>query len=462
MYVAEGSISGSTGFNLPGGDVKFAVGGQYRYTWLETRYGPNSNIAQNPCRSRPITGNTNPAACSGGSAPNGAYAFLGTSRNSILQGGIYAVFGELQLPILDSLNAQLSARYEDYGGQTGSTFNPQARLRFQATPWLAFRGGIGTTFRGPTLSNLANDRVTALQLIGAAFKPVDVFGNPGLQPEKSTNYSGGVILSGGGFSATVDYYKYKLREAIISDPLSAMVSTLFPTAATNNCSTVPAAYLARFTFSGTGCVGGAANIARVRTILQNGPRQVNEGIDAVVNYRKSDFGNTDARLGIGGSVTYVIQNRIGDIVVEGVTVQRSFDGVGLLNYQSALYPVPEWKGQAFVDFGIGPVDMRFQGNYTGGLHDQRSGRIAGFNATGPFIPNADLGGITVTSGADIAKFVTADFNMQVKLPMNVVLTGTVTNIFDRDPPFAREDYNYEPFIGNPLGRTVKVGASVKF
>ncbi len=462
LFVAEGSVSGDTGFSLPGGSVKFALGGQYRYTWLETRYGPNSNIVQNPCRESPINGNTNPAACSGGSAPNGAYAFLGTGRNSILQGGIYAVFGELQLPILDSLNAQLSARYEDYGGATGSTFNPQGRIRFQATPWLAFRGGIGTTFRGPTLANIDPNRVTALQLIGAAFKPVDVFGNPGLQPEKSTNISGGIILSGGGFSATVDYYRYKLREAIISDPLSAMVATLYPSAATNNCATLPTAFVSRFTFQGTGCTGGAANISRVTTFLQNGPRQTNEGIDFVANYRAGDLFDRDIRLGVGGSATYVLQNRIGDITVAGVVVQRSYDGVGLLNYQQALYPVPEWKGQAYVDFGFGPIDMRLQGNYTGGLHDQRDGTIPGFNPTGPFVVNNDLGGVVLTQGADISKFVTADFNVQLRLPMNVVLTGTVTNIFDRDPPFAREDYNYEPFIGNPLGRTVKVGASIKF
>lgn len=466
LFVAEGSVSGGTGLNLPGGDVKFALGGQYRYTWLETTYGPNSNIVQNPCRDSPITGNTNPAACSGGSAPNGAYAFLGTGRNSVLHGGIYAVFGELQLPILDSLNAQLSARYENYGGLTGSTFNPQGRLRFQATPWLAFRGGIGTTFRGPTLANIDSGRVTALQLIGSAFKPVDVFGNPGLQPEKSTNYSGGIILNGGGFTATVDYYKYKLRQAIISDPLAAMVATLFPAAGGNLCGTP---FAARFTFgngvcgSGTGATPAAilaaniANISRVTTFLQNGPKQVNEGIDFVASYRDSHLGNSDARLGIGGSVTYVLQNSIGAVNVAGVTVQQAFDGVGLLNYQSALYPVPEWKGQAFVDFGIGPIDMRLQGNYTGKLHNQRYD-----TRTGPFAVNNDLGGISVLTGADIARFVTADFNMQVKLPMNVVLTGTVTNIFDRDPPFAREDYNYEPFIGNPLGRTVKVGASVKF
>ena len=465
LFVADASISGKTGLTLPGGDVQFGLGGQYRYTWFDVRYGPNSNIVQNPCRDSPITGNTNPAACSGGSAPNGAYAFLGTGRNNVLKGGIYALFAELQIPLLDSLNFQLGARYEDYGGNTGSTFNPQARARFQALPWLAFRGGIGTTFRGPTLANIDSGRVTALQLIGAAVKPVDVFGNPNLQPEKSTNYSGGILLSGGGFSASVDYYKYKLRQAIISDPLAAMVATLFPAAGGNLCGT---SFAARFTFgngvcgSGTGATTAAkvaadiANISRVTTFLQNGPKQVNEGVDLVVNYRDNHLGGSDARLGIGGSVTYVIQNSIGAVTVQGVTVQQAFDGVGLLNYQSALYPVPEYKGQAFVDFGIGPVDMRFQGNYTGGLHDQRFD-----TRSGPFAFNNDLQ-TSLLTGANIAKFVTADFNIQVQLPRSIVVTGTVTNIFDRDPPFAREDYNYEPFIGNPLGRTFKIGASINF
>ena len=460
LFVADASVSGKTGLTLPGGDISFGLGGQYRYTWLTTTYGANSNITTNPCRDSPVTGNTNPAACSGGSAPNGALAFLGTGRNSVLNGGIYAFFGELQLPVFDSLNVQLGARYEDYGGLTGSTFNPQLRARFQALPWLAFRGGIGTTFRGPTLANIDNNRVTALQLIGSAFKPVDVFGNAALQPEKSTNYSGGILLSGGGFSASVDYYRYKLREAILSDPLAAMVATLFPSAGGNACGT---ALAARFTFANGACgsmttvAANIANISRVTTFLQNGPEQINEGIDFVANYRDNHLAGSDARLGVGASATYVLQNRIGAVSVAGTVVQQPFDGVGLLNYQSALYPVPEWKGQAFVDLGFGPVDIRFQGNYTGGLHDQRFD-----TRSGPFAVNNDLGGISVLTGADISKFVTADFNIQVQLPYDVTLTGTVNNVFDRDPPFAREDYNYEPFIGNALGRTFKVGLSARF
>ena len=39
---------------------------------------------------------------------------------------------------------------------------------------------------------------------------------------------------------------------------------------------------------------------------------------------------------------------------------------------------------------------------------------------------------------------------------------TVNNLFDKDPSFARLDLGYDPFTGNPIGRTYKVSATKKF
>jgi iron complex outermembrane receptor protein len=480
LFVVDANVSGSSGIRLPGGDIQFGVGGQYRYNWFETQYGANSNIAFNPCRDTPITGNTNPAACSptalGPASPTGAYAFLGTGANSSLKGGVKAVFAELQLPVFDSVNIQAAIRYEDYGGQVGSTVDPQIRARWQVTDWLALRGGYGTTFRGPTLANITNNFVTALQLIGSTFTPVDVFGNPALKPESSENYSGGVLLKFGGLTASVDYFRYNLTDVIVSDPLSAMVATLFPTGQANTCGANPA-LAARFTFSTGACTAATtvANIARVKTMYQNGATQRNDGLDFSVNYQSNQFLGSGLRLGIGADATRTLHNRISAIVVAGTKVQDPFDGVGLLNYQSTLYPVPKWKGQAYLDLGAGPVDARLTVNYTDGLHDQRYD-----TKTGPFAPNCALGlkpgatgacvdtGLTpnaasILTGADLNNFISADLNVQVKLPWkNMVLTGTVFNIFDAAPPFAREDYNYEPFVGNPYGRMFKLGLSTKF
>ncbi|WP_375391917.1 TonB-dependent receptor domain-containing protein [uncultured Sphingomonas sp.] len=465
LFVADAQISGKTGVTLPGGDVAFALGGQYRKTWFETKYSGNGNIAQNPCRDTPITGQLNPAACSPlagsttPSAPNGANAFLGTSAPVSVNQDVYAAFGELQVPIFDTVNLQASARFEDYRGGIGSTFNPQARLRWQVTPWLALRGGIGTTFRGPTPQNTSPTKITTLQLIGSTFTPTDTLGNAALKPEKSTNYSGGIILKFGGFQATVDYFKYKLTDAIVTDPLASMVATLFPTGLPNTCAANPG-LAARFTFNTNGpCVATTvvSQVSRVLLQLQNGPDQQNDGLDFQVDYNHRDLFGTNLRFGAGVVATYSIEDKIGVVNVAGTQVSAAFDGVGKLNYQTILYPLPKWKGQAHVDLGDGPIDARVTVNYSDGLHDQRYD-----TRSGPFAPNANLGGVTLTQGADINEFVTADFNLSVDVGHHVTVTGTVFNILDAQPPFAREDYDYEPFVGNPYGRMFKLALNTRF
>lgn len=57
---------------------------------------------------------------------------------------------------------------------------------------------------------------------------------------------------------------------------------------------------------------------------------------------------------------------------------------------------------------------------------------------------------------------TFDLSYNVNLPANVTLSLSVINLTDEDPSFARLDLNYDPFVGNPLGRYFKVGAGVKF
>jgi iron complex outermembrane receptor protein len=459
LYVAEASLSGGTGFQLPGGEAQFGVGAQYRSMSQRGLYYANNNIAATPCRETPLNGNTNPAACSGGRPATGALGFLGTNSNYDLSGDVWAVYGELQLPILDTLNVQLAARFEDYGGATGSTFDPQIRARWQVTDWLAIRGGFGTTFRAPPITQLAPGSVTSLQIIDTAFRPVDVFGNPNLVPESSKNYGAGILFNAGGFTASLDYYRYDLEDVLVADPLIAMVNTLFPSTGGNTCAT-NAALAARFTFTSGPCTAATARtaISRVQTRWQNGASITNEGLDAVVGYRGNDLFGPDTRFGIGGSVTYTLQNRISDIFVEGTLVQRGYDGVGLLNYQTTLYPVPEWKGQAYLEVGFGPVDARLSATYIDGLYDQR----ADVTTAGVFGPNASLGGARVTGGANIDSFTTADFTIQFAITRGITLSGSVYNIFDQDPPFAREDYNYEPFVGNPLGRNFKIGVSAKF
>lgn len=59
-------------------------------------------------------------------------------------------------------------------------------------------------------------------------------------------------------------------------------------------------------------------------------------------------------------------------------------------------------------------------------------------------------------------FLTYDLVYRLTLPSQTVVTASVFNLTDRDPPFARLDYSYDPFIANPVGRSFKVGVAKRF
>nr|WP_238934578.1 TonB-dependent receptor [Maricaulis parjimensis] len=454
LFVFDATLSGETGWEMSGGPVMYGIGAQYRQNSFEATYGDNNNIAVNPCRDTPVYGNTtcNPA--------NGALAFLGSNADATADNDVYALFAELQLPVTDDLNVQLAARYEDYGGGTGSTFDPKVTARWQINDTFALRGSVGTTFRGPPAQQLAARNVTSLQVIASSFRPVDVYGNPNLAPETATNYSVGFLVDNGPFTASVDYFRYEIEDTITVEPLSGMVSTLFADPA--NCTDPTFDGLReRFLFNdGAGVPGAgtcaASNISRVRTGWVNGGSLTSSGIDVILNY---DFGDVaGGQLNGGITATYMIGNELGPEVVEGIQVQDGFDGVGYLNFQTTAYPVPQWKTRAFLEYTIGAFDARMTVNYIDSYRDQRADL-----GTGPFAPNPYIvGNPVLTQGATIDSQTTLDFNLIYNFGDATTFSVTALNVTDEDPALARLDYNYDPFTGNPLGRMIRVGFSSEF
>lgn len=455
LFVADAVLSGETGLTLPGGAIRFALGGQYRKDGFESDYSDINNADVNPCVGTP---DFFVNACSG-AARNGPLVFLGVGSDADLERDVFAYFGELQLPITDDLNVQIAARYEDYGGATGSTFDPKISARWQATDNIAFRGSAGTTFRGPPLRSLDPTNVTALSFIAGSFRAYDIGGNPNLEPESAETYSAGVILEVGGFKGSVDYYQFKFDNPIIAEPIGGIANTFFPATGPNLCGNAAAAALqARFTFNdvtGDGVADcAAAAIGRIQTFSVNGPPVETSGIDFIGEY---DFGDIyGGELSIGATATYVLEYTVGDLTVEGIRVQPGFEAVGFLNYQTTAYPIPEIKGNGYIEYERGDHNLRFTLNYIDGYTDQR---------TAPFVTvYRDTAGNPVTNpnGKEIDRYVTVDATYRVFLPYDTTLTATVDNVFDEDPPFARLDLNYDPFTADGLGRTFKLGIRKKF
>ena len=147
------------------------------------------------------------------------------------------------------------------------------------------------------------------------------------------------------------------------------------------------------------------------------------GLDLIAQYEWDALGGS---MGLGANVTYILEYEVDAQTVEGVQVAEAFDAVGFLNYQTTAIPLPEWKGNLFLEYSNGSHNLRWVTNYIDGYSDKRT-----------FAVNPGLGN-------DIDEFVTHDLNYRLELPWEMRLVAAVDNMFDEDPPFVRLELAYDP------------------
>jgi iron complex outermembrane receptor protein len=222
QFVADLVFNGETGIELGGGNVAWALGGQFRRGGFTSEYSDLADRDVTPCIDTTFNGST---SCG---AKNGPFMFLGVAQGADLESDIYALFGEMSVPVTDDFQIQLAARYENYGDDVGSTVNPKISARWQINDWIALRGSAGSTFRGPPLTQLTNSNVTALSFIAGAFRAIDLYGNASLEPETAMTYSAGVIVKGGPIKASLDWWSFDFDNPIIAEPSASIVSAMFP------------------------------------------------------------------------------------------------------------------------------------------------------------------------------------------------------------------------------------------
>lgn len=436
--VLDGKINA---FSLPGGNIGWAVGAQYRRLHYSIDYGRYNDLNRTPC----IDSVVNPAATC--ATATGPFNSLASARPVNLQQDIKATFAELNVPLFDSFKMQAALRYEDYGGGVGSTLNPKIAARWQIIPALALRGSFGTTFRGPTPLNLdpaPSTTLSAVTAAGGTSKNIDFFGNPNLKPERATNSNVGALLKLGNFKASVDYWRFNFTDAIVAPSYDAIASSVVPTA--NGFANCAAPLRSRITFdSGNSCVQGVTaggNILRVRADVINGPRTTTSGLDFDVSY---DFGLLGGELSLSTNATYILNYTVGATSIEGVTISGRYEAAGFLNDDRGGNSLPRFKSYSRADYTVGRstigAAVRFVGRY-------RDNRTAIFTAASPL-------------GRTISPTALIDLNYVVRL-QPVTLSVTIDNLLDRDPSFARSAYSYDTFTGDPIGRAIKIGAKVGF
>lgn len=211
-FIADGSL-----LDLPGGDVKAAIGAAYR------EEGYDSFISS-------FTSGTSPR----------------TAEDQRLSRDVTAYFGEVVVPVVGEKNAfpgvkrlELTAavRYEDYS-DFGSTTNPKYGIVWQAAGPIEIRGTYGTSFRAPLLTQL--DDSNAFTIFAPIPDPIGIRpggtsnaliligNNSGLEPEEATTFTVGVdfesIIPGLQVSATYFDIEYENRISNISSPFTALLN----------------------------------------------------------------------------------------------------------------------------------------------------------------------------------------------------------------------------------------------
>jgi iron complex outermembrane recepter protein len=341
-------------------------------------------------------------------------------------------------------------------------------MRWQVADFFALRGSVGTTFRGPTANNRANSVVTSLAGIQAAnnnFKSVDIFGNPGIGPETALAYNIGGIFETGPVRVIVDYWSFNIEDQILNTPAQAIANAVANGPGTGaqfvNCAH-PLRNLVTFANNNT-CTQGVTNgndIARVRTDVVNGPELDISGIDAQIDVAFDDVWGGALSMGLAGS--YILTYETAAFVRNGVTLQAGYDAVGFSNYNRAPGTVSELRGTGYINWSAGPANLRYQLNYIGGVTDDRAPVFVQIASQATACTAVTAACIPVTIGREIDDFITHDAYLTLDLPADTTLTASVVNITDEDPSEARLELSYDPFIGNPLGRTFEVGIRKRF
>ncbi len=256
-----------------------AAGVEYRKSDFTIGVGQKESYDTGPFRypvGHPLA--TNLAAVAGGA--NGVSGFPPSTAGDFSRNN-KSLYLNIEQALTDTFEISLAGRYEDYS-DFGTAETGKASLRWEPFPGYALRATASTGFRAPSLQQQhygsASTINVALPGQPAQLGPSQILptNNPAaialgakpLEPEKSTNYSAGLVVQPlPGLSATVDIYQIEIKNRILQS------EQLGPNAAVN-------AALAR----------AGLNPGQAAFYYANAADTTTRGLDFVADYR-TDFGD---------------------------------------------------------------------------------------------------------------------------------------------------------------------------
>jgi iron complex outermembrane receptor protein len=453
-------------FELPGGPLQVAAGLAYRH---ESIVSPSAN-PQNDAHPYDRYFSINAVGTNG-------------SRN------VFSAFGEVNAPVVDQLEINLSGRYDEYStGQ--SNFSPKIGAKFTPIPQLAIRGTWSKGFRIPSFNESFGLPTTGYVTQGgnnfcdtyAAFcaahgnssyasGPFSVgltqTGNPNLDPERSTSMTAGFVFEPvRNVSLTVDFWRIKVKDLIVG--VTDIGPVLEQYYNNNGVVNIP----------GFNVVPGTPNVAFpnalphigfIESSYVNADEQLVQGIDFGANAR---FDLTDTvRLLTSFEASYLDKNRL--TPVDPITGSASDE----LAYEGTLSPcnitscsgAPQWRASWQNTLDFGDTVLSATAYYTSG-YDLASIDYGGVEGD----CEASIGASVQTylDGSPVLCEAKATWNVDLtashKINDKFTIYANILNVLDIDAPF-EPSAAYSIFQFNPawaganiMGRYFRVGAKVDF
>jgi len=445
-------------WTLPGGDMMLAVGAQARKEVLENN---NQNARLD------------------------TYGL--TTASAFGKHTVKAAFFEVAAPVLDTLELNVSGRYDDYS-EGFSHFSPKFGAKFTPIKQLAFRGTYSKGFRAPTFAEsgprsqyagfVTTTPPAAFQALhGGATNPYSqayslgrgVAGNPDLKPEKSRSFTLGTIYEPTRWlSLTVDYYNVKKSDLITSGPdISKAVSAYYAAGSQAAGCAAVAAVGAGYSCNVVDAPDPLFPTAQPRVLIINVPYvNANYAVTAGVDLSATGKFNLteDIRLTSRVEVTHLLKY---DLHTD-TEVQKYAGTLGPYDLSSGN-GTPDWKGnwQNTVSFGD-KYTLSATAYYVGSIKSVAAD-TNGSTECSPGNPYAGASNPAVASKfCKIKSFINVDMNATAQIKDGVQLYANVGNVFDKKAPIAPGAYGSSPnflttwHYAGLIGRTFKVGVRFEY
>lgn len=484
QFVVTAFMSGDSSqwFELPGGPIGFAVGGEYRAEKQSSYYDD--------------------VTAAGGTFLNLIPAFRPPTYR------VKEAYGEIRIPLLadvpffHELTVEGAARVSDYNlGNTGTVWAYNAGLIWAPVKDLRIRGSFQKSVRAPSLGDLYTNPTQTFNNIfedpcaqqninknpnrqrnctAAGVPTTQTFevggvtttepfsnrptsgvaaansGNPGLQAERGTSYTIGAVFQPSfvpGLSISVDYYNIEIKDVIFTlHPQTVLEQCYDNPSGINNPFCASVSRLPNGTFAGQRSVFHAGG----STVTLNNPgfsslgrpfnyaRQKTSGIDVDVNYRHGLGGDTT--LNLRGIASYLInRDNYTDITLPDFINQQKFE-----------LGDPEWRFQGTANLETSRFNFQYRVQYIGKqiLNGFQYETFFALQGRPPLDPDA-------TPFAFYPETFYHDIRLEVKATDKVDFYMGIDNLFDTRPPYdllgieAGSSYD-------PTGRFFYAGFKAKF